>query len=152
MDANDSTPRVVVGVDGSSASAAALRWAVAQAEATGAVVEAVGAWEAVEDLGWSAPVVDSSFDEQVTRQRFTDELDRVLGDRRTVPVRERLVMGEPAEVLLDAARGAALLVVGSRGHGRFARALLGSVSLRCVQHATCPVVVVRADDDQAATR
>jgi nucleotide-binding universal stress UspA family protein len=52
--------------------------------------------------------------------------------------------GNPAQVLLDAARGADLLVVGSRGHGGFAEALLGSVSQHCVHHARCPVVVIRA--------
>jgi nucleotide-binding universal stress UspA family protein len=49
-------------------------------------------------------------------------------------------------VLLDASAGASLLVVGSRGHGGFAEALLGSVSQHCVQHAPCPVVVVRGPD------
>jgi len=51
--------------------------------------------------------------------------------------------GTPAQVLLEAADGADLLVVGSRGHGGFAEALLGSVSEACVHHAQCPVVIVR---------
>jgi nucleotide-binding universal stress UspA family protein len=50
-------------------------------------------------------------------------------------------------VLLDAAAGANLLVVGSSGHGGFTEALLGSVSQHCVQHAPCPGVVIRGLDD-----
>ena len=53
--------------------------------------------------------------------------------------------GNAAQVLLDAAQGADLLVVGSRGHGGFTEALLGSVSQHCVHHAQCPIVIVRAD-------
>src|ERR1022692_3459788 len=53
--------------------------------------------------------------------------------------------GNAAQVLRDAAKGADLLVVGSRGHGEFVGALLGSVSQQCVHHAPCPVVVIRGD-------
>jgi nucleotide-binding universal stress UspA family protein len=58
-------------------------------------------------------------------------------------VTTRVVHGHPAQVLLDAANRADLLVVGSRGHGAFAGALLGSVSQHCVRHARCPVLIVR---------
>jgi nucleotide-binding universal stress UspA family protein len=61
----------------------------------------------------------------------------------TAEFRESVIAGHPAQVLIDAAREAQLLVVGSRGHGGVAGALLGSVGQHCVQHATCPVVVVR---------
>lgn len=61
-------------------------------------------------------------------------------DVRVIP---RLREGNAAQVLLDAAADADLLVVGSRGHGGFAEALLGSVSQHCVHHATCPVVIIR---------
>jgi nucleotide-binding universal stress UspA family protein len=53
-------------------------------------------------------------------------------------------------ILLRAAEGADLLVVGSRGHGAFAGMLLGSVSQHCVHHASCPVVVVRHAHHQQA--
>jgi nucleotide-binding universal stress UspA family protein len=73
----------------------------------------------------------------------------------SAPIVTRVVQGHPAQVLLDAARGADLLVVGSRGHGTLAGMLLGSVSQHCVQHSPCPVVVVPADhpveDDRHAT-
>ncbi|MEU8923661.1 universal stress protein [Kitasatospora sp. NPDC048545] len=144
MDANDSVPRVVVGVDGSPSSHAAMRWAIRHAELLGGVVEAVGAWEPPSRFGWSAPVVDMALDREVAERRFSDELDTVLGADRPVEVRPSLVMGDASDVLLEASRGAEVLVVGSHGHGGFTRALLGSVSTRCAQHATCPVVIVRA--------
>ena len=61
-------------------------------------------------------------------------------------MRARVVEGNAAQVLLDALDGADLLVVGSRGHGGFTEALLGSVSQHCVHHARCPVVVIRGKD------
>jgi nucleotide-binding universal stress UspA family protein len=60
-----------------------------------------------------------------------------------VKIRSFVVQGNAAGALLDASEGADLLVVGNRGHGGFARAVLGSVSQHCTQQATCPVVVVR---------
>ncbi|WP_329561350.1 universal stress protein [Kitasatospora sp. NBC_01266] len=143
MSGNGSSPRVVVGIDGSPSSHAALRWALRHAELTGATVDAVGVWEPPSRFGWSAPVVDTSFDQELAQRRFAEELDEVLGPRRSERVREQLVLGNPAEVLLDAADGADLLVVGSHGRSAFARTLLGSVSQRCASHASCPVVIVR---------
>lgn len=58
-------------------------------------------------------------------------------------VRTQVAEGNPARVLLSAAAGADLLVVGSRGHGGFTEALLGSVGQHCAHHARCPVVVIR---------
>ncbi|MFH8381825.1 universal stress protein [Kitasatospora sp. NPDC018058] len=144
MNANDSGPRVVVGVDGSPSSHAALRWAVRHAALIGGVVDAVGAWEPPSHFGWSAPVVDTAFDRELAERRFADELHTVLGEDQPVQVRRSLVMGDPSDVLLDASQGAEVLVVGTHGHGGFTRVLLGSVSTRCAQHADCPVVIVRA--------
>ncbi|MEU3985934.1 universal stress protein [Streptomyces sp. NPDC026672] len=62
----------------------------------------------------------------------------------------QVVEGHPAAALTEAAKDAELLVVGSRGHGAFTGMLLGSVSHHCVHHATCPVLVVRADTDRTA--
>ena len=69
--------------------------------------------------------------------------DEVYAEHPDVPVQRLLLRGHPATMLLDQAKGADLLVVGSHGHGGFISALLGSVSQHCVHHATCPVVVVR---------
>ncbi|WP_230195891.1 universal stress protein [Streptomyces coriariae] len=140
-----SAPRIVVGVDGSDPSKAALRLAADQAELTGGVVEAIFAWEL--PLRWSglAPPTDTKLaDYQEQAGRLLDRvIDEVFGPERSVEIRPRSAQGHPAAVLLDAAAGARLLVVGNRGHGGFAEALLGSVSQHCVQHAPCPVVVVR---------
>src|SRR6478752_266297 len=67
---------------------------------------------------------------------------RVAGDAAGVDVVAKVVRGHAADALLDASRGADLLVVGSRGHGTFAGTLLGSVSQHCAQHARCPIVIV----------
>ncbi|MFF8770877.1 universal stress protein [Kitasatospora sp. NPDC015120] len=136
--------RIVVGIDGSAPSKAALRWAVGQAVLTGATVHAVAAWEYPSLYGWFAPMVDDGF-EQSARRTLTAEVDEVIGPQRPVPVEESVLPGHAAEVLLEAAEGADLLVLGSRGRGTFARTLLGSVSARCAVHGSCPVVIVRAD-------
>lgn len=140
-------PRIVVGVDGSAPAQAALRWAVRQAELTGAVVDAVIAWEYPIALGRfgsarSAPHDDAEFRE-LANQTVTDAVSAVTAHSSLVKVRAQVREGNAAHVLLAAADGADLLVVGNRGHGGFARALLGSVSLQCVQYARGSVVVIR---------
>ena len=141
--------RIVVGVDGSDSSKAALRWAIRQAKLTGSTVDAVTAWHYPPAYGW-APVADGAVDfEGNAKQILTEALAEVSALEPDVPVRPLVTEGHPADVLLDAARGADLLVVGSRGHGGFASALLGSVSLYCVLHAHCPVLVLRDEREGA---
>jgi nucleotide-binding universal stress UspA family protein len=142
-------PRVVVGVDGSPSSYAALRWAVRYAQLVGGVVEAIHAWDTPSDVGWSGPAIDPEFDLEQARERFAGELRAVFADEHPAGLREHLVEGDPSEVLIRASQGADVLVVGSRGRGGFTRAMLGSVSQRCAQHAACPVVVIRQERDQA---
>ncbi|MEU5539969.1 universal stress protein [Streptomyces sp. NPDC020362] len=144
MDRDVSEPRVVVGVDGSPSSYEALRWAVRYAGLVGGAVEAVAAWELPGLQGWSGPAVDMDVDEEDARQRMRQELTDVLGADTAGSVTTRLVHGNPADVLLRAAEGAEALVVGRRGRGGFARALLGSVSQHVSHHANCPVVIVRS--------
>ncbi|WP_346766372.1 universal stress protein [Streptomyces sp. CB01881] len=141
--------RIVVGIDGSAPSKAALRWAVGQAVLTGARVHAVAAWEYPSLYGWFAPMADDGF-EQAALRTLTAEVNEVVGRDRPVEIRESLVLGHAAEVLLGAAEGADLLVLGSRGRGSFARTLLGSVSARCAVHGVCPMVIVRADGTASA--
>ncbi|WP_055491135.1 universal stress protein [Streptomyces sp. TP-A0356] len=143
MDRDAPRPRVVVGVDGSPSSYAALRWAVRQACLVGGTVDAVAAWELPGMFGWSGPAVDADVDEEAARQGLAQELTEVLGTEPAAPVRPLVVRGNPVDVLLRASEGAEALVVGGRGRGGFARALLGSVSHHVALHANCPVVIVR---------
>ena len=135
---------IVVGVDGSGSSKEALRWAIRQAKLTGAAVQAVTAWRFPVGYGMATMDDDSVIDfETSAKQILTEALAEVSGLDPEVPVRPLVIEGHAGEVLLNAARGAELLVVGSRGHSGFTSALLGSVSMSCVLHARCPVVVVR---------
>ena len=135
--------RIVVGVDGSPSSAAALRWAADQARLTGAEVHAVMTWEVPTNYSW-APMVPSSDFASDCNAYLVQTVKETLGDVDAPEVRCQALEGHPARRLVDAAEGADLLVVGSRGHGGFAGMLLGSVSQHVVGHAPCPVVVVRA--------
>ena len=144
--------KVVVGVDGSPCSTKALRWAIVQAHLTGATVEAVASWQdpvasGYYSYGFSPVFTDdedwASIAEKSLQEAVAGAVDDLRPDAQVVT---RVVQGHPAQVLLDAAAGAQLLVVGTRGHGTLAGLLLGSVSQHCVQHASCPVVVVPPDD------
>jgi nucleotide-binding universal stress UspA family protein len=132
---------IVVGVDGSDPSRAALRWAIEQARLTGAGVTAVLAWQYPNSYGYAIPVDDADWPANA-RQVLTTALETVPAGG--VPVTPLVVRGNAAEALLDASGDSDLLVVGSRGHGGFVEALLGSVGQHCVHHATCPVVVIPA--------
>jgi nucleotide-binding universal stress UspA family protein len=146
--------RIVVGVDGSEPSREALRWAVRQAGLTGATVEAVIAWHffpyIAAGYAWAplAAMEVATFAE-TAQKVVTDAVSSAVDPASTVPVTTKVAEGNSAQALLDAASGAELLVVGSRGHGGFTEALLGSVSQHCVHHAPCPVVIIR---DKAGAR
>lgn len=135
--------RIVVGVDGSASSKAALSWAIRQAKDTGAVVDAVIAWEFPTTYGYPMPGTPGVDFEELAAEVITDAIAEVSGVGGPVKIRSKIVEGNPAQVLLKESAGADLLVVGSRGHGGFVEALLGSVGQHCVHHATCPVVVLR---------
>jgi len=147
-----SEQRIVVGVDGSQSSKAALAWAIGQAELTDASVEAVMAWEypiSFAGVGYApiGSVLGTDFAEnaeQMLGAAISETVDQASKIKVSATARE----GNPARILLEAARGADLLVVGSRGHGGFTEALLGSVSQHCVYHAQCPVVIVRGRKDR----
>ena len=135
--------RIVVGIDGSAASVAALRWAAAEARVRHATLVVAHAWElppmAVAPFAASIDPVEV---EAAAARVVDDALEHE--DLEGVGV-ERAVVGGPAVMsLLELAREATLLVVGARGSGGFAGLLLGSVSEQVVRHAPCPVVVVPA--------
>ena len=135
--------RIVVGVDGSASSKVALAWAVKQATLTGATVGVVMAWEFPVNYGFPVPGLPYIDLAGIAAQVVADAIAEVSSPDEPVKIESMVAEGNPAQVLLDASAGAELLVVGSRGHGGFTEALLGSVSQHCVQHATCPVVVTR---------
>lgn|SRR5690348_9602040 len=133
--------RIVVGVDGSDESKVALRWARRIARAEGASIDAVAAWEFPATIGWGA--VPDGYDPRADVEKcLTEAVDEVFGAARPPGMRIAALEGDPARVLLTASEGALMLVVGSRGHGGFMGLLLGSVSAKVAEHATCPVLVV----------
>jgi nucleotide-binding universal stress UspA family protein len=137
--------KIVAGVDGSQSSVAALRWAVRQAELTGGSVHAVIAWQFPLTTSGFSWVPTPAFDDVDYAGLAAKALGAVVEQvSSTVTVSQQVMEGDASQVLLDASADAELLVVGNRGHGAFADALLGSVSERCVRHSHCPVVVVHA--------
>lgn len=139
-------PRIVVGVDGSESAKQALRWAAHQAQLAGARLEVVTAWEVPPLYGWAGPQDLREFRESA-RTALADTLDEVLGaDRGGLTVSGQVIQGNAARTLIDRSRGAHLLVVGNRGHGGFAEALLGSVGQHATHHSRCPVVVIRGEN------
>ncbi len=138
--------RIVVGVDGSASSKDALRWAVRQAGLTHGMVEAVIAWDyplSYASFGWLPPDAESLDLVAVAEKILTDAIKEAVGPEPPVEIHTTVEHGNPSNVLLRAAEGASLLVLGNRGHGGFTEALLGSVGQHCTQHASCPVVIIR---------
>lgn len=145
MTTNTNVPPIAVGVDGSPCGQEALKWAAQQARLTHAPLLAVSSWRWPDVYGYA--MVPSGIDwEKAADEVLTTSVAAVREDFSDVEVELRLNEGHPAQVLVEQARGASLLVIGSRGHGAFTGMLLGSVSQHCVSHAPCPVVVVRSTD------
>jgi nucleotide-binding universal stress UspA family protein len=152
--------RVVVGVDGSAGSLLALDFAFDEAKrrAIGLLVvtafELPNIWSMTHGRPVSASVQEVRDNvQQHTRHLLTEALGEQMTAHGAPAVEVMAQGGSAAHVLVSAAAGNPLLVVGNRGLGSFRRILLGSVSLQCVQHAPCPVTVVRwaADDDRSKT-
>jgi nucleotide-binding universal stress UspA family protein len=139
--------RVVVGVDGSPASLAALRWATRQAQLTESDIEAIITWHIPTQYG--NDFYGDSQDWAEIAVRTMEDAIKEAGDGSLWTGTQSIVEGHPAHVLVTASADASLVVVGSRGHGGFAGLLLGSVSEYVIAHATCPVVVVR--DQRSST-
>ena len=143
---DESKSTVVVGIDGSEPSIEALRWAARQAEATRAALRVVTAWSfpneptpfgIVPDL----PLRPDRLAE--VESKLNEAIGRIVPPGTSIEVEAKVKMGPASAVLIEESRDADLLVVGNRGRGVFADALLGSVSEHCVRHALCPVVVIR---------
>jgi len=137
--------RVIVGIDGSRPGSAALAWAIEEARLRGLGLRIVYAFPTLVSY-FAKPAHDyypqveeeakSKFDRALAEAPPMDDLD----------VERALEPGNPSEVLIEASRGASMLVVGSHGRDGFGGMLIGSVATHCVHHAHCPVVVVRKPD------
>ncbi|MEU8798403.1 universal stress protein [Spirillospora sp. NPDC048819] len=135
--------RVVVGVDGSPASRAALKTAFAAADARGLSVRAVVAWESV-PVKELPPLADEAGLRDAAERRLAGLMIPLRELHPGVDVETEVVAGAPRDVLMEAAGDARLIVVGSRGLGGVRGLLLGSVSHALVHHAPCTVAVVHA--------
>ncbi len=138
------TPRIVVGDDGSKAAAVALRHAAGLARDLGEPLEIVRAWTLrtaprPADAGMHVPS-EAELAESVRVDLAQDVAALDLGDDLQVTLSP--VHGKSSAVLLTAAQGARMLVVGSRGAGGFAGLLMGSTAEQVVRHASVPVLVV----------
>lgn len=148
--------RVVVGVDGSPSSESAISFAFDMASRHGWTVVAVHAWDVpaydllvIPDGPIPVPLTDVADDEV---RMAAEVLAGFQDDYPDVQVEQRLVRSAPVEALVEAAKGAAMIVVGTRGHGQVVGALLGSVSHGVLHKAHLPVTVVpeEPDEDSAA--
>jgi nucleotide-binding universal stress UspA family protein len=131
--------RVVVGIDGSRLATRALRFAAHEAALRGALLHIVSAYEVAPATG-SIVAPLGPFQESATI--VSEALNWVRELEPSVVTKGDHRHGSAGLVLVEASRGATLLVVGSRGRGEVASLLLGSVSEHCVHHACCPVTVV----------
>ena len=141
----DARQVVVVGVDGSDPSVAALSWAGRYGAATGAVVWALHIWHYPTAAGLPPGVTPESVTDEVKANQ-RKELDEAMSKANLDPaaqVESKVGYGHPAQVLINESKNVNLIVVGHRGRGGFTGMLTGSVSMQVVNHAECPVVVVR---------
>jgi nucleotide-binding universal stress UspA family protein len=155
VDVEQTPPHLVVGVDGSVEAIAALRWAVGHAAGTGGRVTALAVRPPTAPVGGAvgfgasavlAAAAPSLDDEmlQSTAEGWLDAAVARLPPGAGRSLERRVVVGDPATVLLEAARDAAVLVLGNHGRGAVAGAVLGSVVHRCVPDAPCTLVLVPA--------
>jgi nucleotide-binding universal stress UspA family protein len=133
---------VVAGVDGSEASVHALRWAADHVRQVGGIVHAITVWHQPVQFGYRLPSTDAELESQA-RTTLDTAVSAVKSDHPGVDIRSRLVRGHTVDEFVALSKQADLMVVGEKGHGAFTGMLVGSVALKLVHHAACPVVVVR---------
>lgn len=148
---------ILVGYDGSEQARAAARWALDEGARTGLPVHLISVFEWFTGGSWMGPGPGpGAWPEEVPRRETEEQLRAALAEaRRThpdVPVDGEVLDGPPAMRLQERSAQAALVVVGSRGHGGFTGLLTGSTTVALAAHAHCPVVVVRGVDPASAPR
>ena len=138
-------PRIVVGIDGSEHAQRALRWAVEEARLRRVTLMVIHVTPLPFDL--AAPILTRQPTEDELRSLGLEVIDETLHDLDVADLDvERVpLIGHAASQLCEAARGADLLVIGSRGFGGFRGLLVGSVTHQVVAHAPCPILVVPED-------
>lgn len=141
--------RIVVGVDGSGPSKEALRWAARLAPTLDATIRAVSAWQSPTGYGWTSMPTGWDFRAD-TEKALQDTVEEVFGADRPRGLELVVEQAQAAAALLLHGADAAMVIVGSRGHGGFAGLLLGSVSSNVAEHAPCPVLVVHQDQSSGA--
>jgi nucleotide-binding universal stress UspA family protein len=145
---------IVVGVDGSKCSHSALRFALEEARIRKATLRIVVAWHVpltAYGAGWTPPppnLVEDS--EAAANDVLREALRAVKESAGNVEIGSVVREGQPAQILIEEATKAEMLVIGSRGRGGFRDLLLGSVSQQCAHHAHCPVVIVRTGCEHPA--
>lgn len=133
--------RVIVGIDGSESSVAALRYAARIADALDAPLEAVTTWYYSSITG--AELVIEWTPELLAKDTLAKAIDSAFGGAPPARLIRTVAGGMPAPTLIEMSKTCEMLVLGNRGHGGFVGLLLGSVSAACVRHAHAPVLVVR---------
>ncbi|WP_158102747.1 universal stress protein [Lentzea kentuckyensis] len=140
------TPVILVGVDGSTESRVALRWAMEEASHRGARVEAMLAYHQEPMIVPAVPMGLNPYGEMPQRHPARDLHDTVQQVRATMlrapDVAECVVVGDAADHLADASKHAELLVIGTRGRGAVREFFSHGVAATCLRNAECPVVVI----------
>jgi nucleotide-binding universal stress UspA family protein len=148
--------QIVVGIDGSAPSDTAIRWAAREAamrNSTLTLLHVVLPGLPVWGLGYSMAPLPTDYGElqQADGKAVLESARRVaeeaLAPGEHIEVRTELVAATPVPTLLDATKGAQMIVVGCRGQGAWRRGLIGSVSTALVHHAHCPVAVIHDAND-----
>jgi len=136
---------IVVGVDGSEHAERALEWAIDEAKFRNARLRLVSAWH-IPTAAYGAPGFAPAVNlDRAFREVAEESVENAARRAREAGIEVDVAVGQgqAAEVLVNVAEDADLLVVGSRGHGGFSGLLLGSVSAQCAHHAPCPLLIVR---------
>lgn len=145
---------IVVGVDGSECSRAALKFALEEARVRKASLHIVVVWHVpltAYSAGWAPPPPNLAEDSEAAANDILEEALQLVkdDDAGDVEIESFVREGQSAQILIEESAKAELLVIGSRGRGGFRDLLLGSVSQQCAHHARCPVTIVRAGCEHA---
>ena len=137
--------KIIVGVDGSPSSNAALEWAAQEAEIRGSTLELIHAWN-YPNLGYEGYVAVLEDFEKDASALLNEVVASVRKNYPNLKLVSPLIQGPTAQTIMDRAKEADMVVVGSRGRGGFSALLLGSVGQQLVHHCPAPVVIIHLAD------